>query len=278
RVEANQVKLVAWPVEAQPEGTARATKDVLSSNARATIERNQPILRQDLVAQGSGLLPLMIPEGMRGMSVRVDNVTGVSGFITPNRRVDVLIAGQPEGDQDQKSKVVLQNVKVLATGKSIEQKDEKPVEVPTVTLLVSPEEAERLTLAARFEPVRLALRNYRDEEVVKTSGIATRALFEGAGRPGATSTVSEGVQKETIPVQEAAPPSRGGAMLEPGEAIWVRSGKSRVLQLKTSIRRVSIGDPSLAGIVVLGPRTIMINAKEAPPPVGGAEGGGMRTV
>src|SRR2546427_760567 len=97
--------------------------------------------------------------------------------------VDVVIAGQAEGETDQKSKVVLQNVKVLATGKSIEQKDEKPVEVPTVTLLVSPEDAERLTLAARFEPVRLALRNYRDEEVVKTSGIVTRVLFEGDGRP-----------------------------------------------------------------------------------------------
>ena len=183
RIEANQVKLVAWPVEAQPEGTLRATKDVLGSIARTTIERNQPVLQVQIVAQGAGLLPLMIPEGRRGMSVRVDNVTGVSGFITPNSRVDVLIAGQPDGDQDQKSKVVLQNVKVLATGKSIEQKDEKPVEVPTVTLLVSPEDAERLTLAARFEPVRLALRNYRDEEVVKTSGIATRALFEGDGHP-----------------------------------------------------------------------------------------------
>src|SRR5207249_1349542 len=82
RVEANQVKLVAWPIEAQPEGTARATKDVLGSIARTTIERNQPILQADLVAQGAGLLPLMIPAGMRGMSVRVDNVTGVSGFVT----------------------------------------------------------------------------------------------------------------------------------------------------------------------------------------------------
>src|SRR5881628_1677826 len=177
RVEANQVKLVAWPIEAQPEGTARATKDVLGSIARATIERNQPILHQDLVAQGSGLLPLMIPEGMRGMSVRVDTVTGVSGFITPNSHVDVVIAGQAEGEQDQKSKVVLQNVKVLATGKSIEQKDEKPVEVPTVTLLVTPEDAERLTLAARFEPVRLALRNYRDEAVVTTPGATTAILY-----------------------------------------------------------------------------------------------------
>ena len=113
---------------------------------------------------------------------------------------------------------------------------------------------------------------------VNRNAPVAKEFDEASGRPGATSTVSEGVQKETIPVEEAAPPSRGGAMLEPGEAIWVRSGKSRVLQLKTPIRRVSIGDPSLAGIVVLGPRTIMINAKEAPPPVGGAEGGGMRTV
>src|SRR5437870_13844387 len=104
---------------------------------------------------------------------------------------------------------------------------------------------------------------------VNRNAPVAKEFDEASGRPGATSTVSEGVQKETIPVEEAAPPSRGGAMLEPGEAIWVRSGKSRVLQLKTPIRRVSIGDPSLAGIVVLGPRTIMINAKEAPPPVGG---------
>ena len=100
---------------------------------------------------------------------------------------------------------------------------------------------------------------------------------EASGRPGATSTVSEGVQKETIPAEAAAAPKRGGAMLEAGEAIWVRSGKSRVLQLKTAIKRVSLGDPSLAGIVVLGPRTIMVNAKEVPPPPGGAEGGGART-
>src|SRR5262249_11138666 len=117
------------------------------------------------------------------MSVRVDPVTGVSGFITPNSRVDVVISGTPEGEQDQRGKVVLQNVKVLAIGKTIEQKDEKPVEVPTVTLLVAPEDAERLTLATRYEPVRLALRNYRDEEVVRTSGIVTRALFQGDGHP-----------------------------------------------------------------------------------------------
>src|SRR3989442_7559448 len=100
---------------------------------------------------------------------------------------------------------------------------------------------------------------------------------EASGRPGATSTVSEGIQKETILVEPAPAPSGGAATLEPGEAIWVRSGKSRVLQLKSPVKRVSLGDPSLAGIVVLGPRTIMINAKEVPPPPGGEGGGGAKT-
>lgn len=186
RIEANQVKIVAWPVEAQPEGTVSDPKLVVGSILRTTIERNQPIMQSDLIAQGAGLLPLMIPEGMRGMSIRVDPVTGVSGFITPNSHVDVVISGTPEGEQDQRGKVVLQNVKVLAIGKIIEQKDEKPVEVPTVTLLLSPEDAERLTIATRYEPVRLALRNYRDEEVVRTAGVATKALFQGDGHPAVT--------------------------------------------------------------------------------------------
>ena len=112
------MKLVAWPVEAQPEGTLRATKDVLGSIVRTTVERNQPILQQDLVAAGAGLLPLMIPEGMRGMSVRVDNVTGVSGFITPNSHVDVIISGTVEGEPDQKSKVDNIDPKVTVHGKT----------------------------------------------------------------------------------------------------------------------------------------------------------------
>ena len=181
RIEANQVRTVPWPAEVQPEGAVHDPKMVHDSIARTTIEKNQPVLQSDMIGQGAGLLPLIIPEGMRGMSVRVDDVTGVSGFITPSSRVDVVISGTPEGAQDQRSKVVLQNIRVLATGKSIEQRDNKPVEVPTVTLLVSPDDAEKLTLATRYEPVRLALRNYRDEDMVHTSGVSTKALFESDG-------------------------------------------------------------------------------------------------
>jgi len=182
RIEDAQVKLISWPVEAQPEGAVRDLKSVVGTIAIASIEKNEPILQSQVVAQGAGLLPLMINDGMRGMSVKVDDVTGVSGFITPNSRVDVLIAGAPEG-QEQRSKVVLQNIRVLAIGKLIEQRDNKPVEVPTVTLLVSPEDAERLTLATTFSPLRLALRSYRDEDIVHTNGMLTRVLFEGDGHP-----------------------------------------------------------------------------------------------
>jgi len=108
---------------------------------------------------------------------------------------------------------------------------------------------------------------------VNRNAPVAKEFDEASGRPGATSAVSEGMDKEKIPLEAVPAPSRAGAMLEAGEAIWVRSGKSRVLQLKTAIKRVSLGDPSLAGIVVLGPRTIMVNAKEVPPVPGGGGGG-----
>jgi pilus assembly protein CpaB len=182
RIEASQVRTTRWPLDAEPEGAIRKPEEVVGQIARVTIGKNRPVVGADLVGQGVGLLPMLITEGMRAMSVKVDSVTGVSGFITPNSRVDVLVAGKPEGrgDEEERSKLILQNVRVLATGKSIEQQDEKPVEVPNVTLLVSPEEAEKLTLATRQEPVRLALRNFRDEEVVRTPGMSTTALFANA--------------------------------------------------------------------------------------------------
>jgi len=196
RVEPHQVRLARWPADVEPEGAIRSTEAVVGNVVRTTVEKNQPVLQSQLVPEGAGLLPLLIAEGMRAMSVKVDGVTGVSGFITPNSRVDVLVSGTPDGSEDrgQRSKVILQNVRVLATGKSIEQKDEKPVEVPTVTLLVSPEDAEKLTLATRQEPVSLALRNYRDEELVRTSGVSTTELF-GNGRP----TAGVGMKRRTDP-------------------------------------------------------------------------------
>jgi pilus assembly protein CpaB len=193
RIDANQLKTVRWPADAEPEGTFHAPETVVGNIARTSIEKNEPLIQSQLVSQPAGLLPLLITDGMRGMSVKVDSVTGVSGFITPSSRVDVLVSGTPEGGGEQMSKVVLQNIKVLATGTSIEHLDNKPIEVPTVTLLVSPQDAERLTIATRQEPVRLALRNYSDQEPVHTSGVTVRALFgheRGPAPPPAAAPVA----------------------------------------------------------------------------------------
>ena len=179
RIGEQQVKVVAWPEKLVPEGSINDPKLVLNQVAKVAIEKNQPLNTSLFVGQGAEVLPMMIPDGMRAMSVRVDDVTGVSGFITPNSRVDVLVAGSPGGENNegQRSKLVLQGIRVLAIGKSITQQQDKPVEVPTVTLLVSPEDAERLTLATKYEPVRLALRNYSDDQMVGTPGLSTASLF-----------------------------------------------------------------------------------------------------
>jgi pilus assembly protein CpaB len=216
RIDANQVRVVPWPVDVVPEGAIRDPGQVKDGIARVTIERNQPVLDSSLVRPGTGLLPLIISEGMRGMSVKVDPVTGVSGFITPNSRVDVIAAGSPEGDRDQRSKVILQNVRVLATGKSIEQRDEKPVEVPTVTLLVTPEDAEKLTLATYRDPIRLALRNYRDDEIIRTPGMSSSALFASDGR-----VATDGAKAKN--------PSGGGAA-RPSYSVEVFLGDKRTRQ------------------------------------------------
>ncbi|MGH7342152.1 MAG: Flp pilus assembly protein CpaB [Candidatus Rokuibacteriota bacterium] len=201
RIEAGQVRTTRWPIDAEPEGAIKKPEEVIGQIARMTIEKHRPVVGSQLVREGVGLLPMLITEGMRAMSVKVDSVTGVSGFITPNSRVDVLVAGRPDGrgDDEERSKLILQNVRVLATGKSIEQQDEKPVEVPNVTLLVTPEEAEKLTLATRQEPVRLALRNFRDEEVVRTSGMSTSALFANAVPTVVTKTNTGVVRRAPAP-------------------------------------------------------------------------------
>lgn len=205
KIGAEHVRVVRWPAESKPEGVFAKPEEVIGKTARLGIERNTPVLLAHLVNEEAGVLPLLIDEGMRGVSVKVDNVTGVSGFITPNSHVDVIASGAPDAQsEDIQSKVILQNVRVLAVGTAIELRDDKPVEVPTVTLLVSPSAAEKLTLATYERPVRLALRNYRDDGIVATSGVAMPALFgDGApARPGNVMQVSAPVAARSAPSVE----------------------------------------------------------------------------
>ena len=217
RVSPDTLKVVTWPADALPEGAVHDPQEVVGGIARTTIGKNQPVAKTELIAQGAGLLPLMIDEGMRAMSVKVDSVTGVSGFITPNSHVDVIVAATRGEKNDMRSRVIMQNIRVLATGTIIEQKDEKPVEVPTVTLLVTPEQAETLTLATRYDSVRLALRNYRDEELVQTTGTSAAAMFHDEPPAG--------------PVALASNQDTSGSCVPTGPTVEVFLGEKLVLQL-----------------------------------------------
>jgi len=134
---------------------------------------------------GSGLPP-MIPEGMRAVSVRVNEVVGVAGYVLPGNRVDVVATASPtESRSDTTSKVVLANVQVVTAGTRIEQDQEKgkPVQVTVVTLLVNPEQAERLALASTEGKIQLALRNPLDQGSPATPGIKTSGLMGGVTAP-----------------------------------------------------------------------------------------------
>jgi pilus assembly protein CpaB len=148
----------------------------------------EPILESKLAPKGviPGLTALLSPE-KRAMTVKVDEASGVAGFLNPDNRVDV-VATVDKGDfnKDPIAKVVLQNLRVLGTGQRIEKKlGEKPQVVPTVTLEVSPEEGERLALAVQEGKIFLILRNQQDELLVKSAGVRASSLLLGsAAGPG----------------------------------------------------------------------------------------------
>jgi pilus assembly protein CpaB len=164
-------------------------KSVIGRGVIADLYEGEPIIESRLAAPGSGggLAPA-IPIGMRACAVRVDEVVGVSGFVTPGMRVDVLISGTPPGQQNNtqgtESRTLLQNIQVLSAGTDITKDKEgkaKPVQV--VNLLVTPEQAETLSLASNQVTIRLVLRNPLDTKVAPVAGTATVNLFAGSTAP-----------------------------------------------------------------------------------------------
>jgi pilus assembly protein CpaB len=161
----------------------------------------EPILEAKLAPKGvpAGLTALIPPE-KRAMTVKVDEASGVAGFLNPDNRVDVVASfGDGSNKLEYVSKVVLQNLKVLGTGQKIETAPGgKPQVVPTVTLEVSPEEAEKLALAANEGHIRLILRGQKDQRLTQTTGIKTGILFEGL--LGSQKTTAAGVPRQVAEI------------------------------------------------------------------------------
>jgi pilus assembly protein CpaB len=208
------VTVVQFPAGKTPEGTFAKPEEVIGRGLIVPIVKNEPILKAKLASKeaGSGLPPV-IPEGMRAVSVRVNEVVGVAGYVLPGNRVDVVATASPtEAKADTTSKVVLSNVQVLTAGTRMEQGQDqsKPVQVTVVTLLVYPEQAERLALASTEGKIQLALRNPLDQGAPTTPGIKTAGLMgTAAAKPAqyASSSRPRSAQPvtNTVPAAPALP-------------------------------------------------------------------------
>lgn len=185
KIIAEQVMMVQFPKESTPDGTFSVADKLVGRVAVTNINAREPITEARLAPEGTaGGLSAVIPEGYRAMTVKVDDVVGISGFIMPGTLVDVVVVIDPAENtsrQDPISKIVLQNIKVLANGQNIDKPEDQREanSVKAVTLQVTPEQAEKLALAATEGKLQLVMRNSTDQGDEETKGIDKRALLGG---------------------------------------------------------------------------------------------------
>jgi pilus assembly protein CpaB len=172
-----------------PQNVILRREDALGRGVISNLYQGEPILESRLAAVGSGGgLAATIRQGMRACAVKVDEVVGVAGFVTPGMRVDVLITGNPPGaantNEGPKVKTLLQNIEVLSAGTDIQKDAEgKPQQVQVVNLLVTPDDAELLSLASNQTRIQLVLRNPLDTKVTSPPGTAMANLFVDKNTP-----------------------------------------------------------------------------------------------
>lgn len=179
------LRIIEWPSNAVPSGSFNKPDELIGRGLILPVIQNEPILPMKVAGKDAGAgLPPIIPAGLRALSVRVNDVIGVAGYVLPGTRVDVVATVNPGQNQNEiTSKVILTNVQVLAAGTKFERDDKnKPTAVAVVTLLVDPEQAERLTLASTEGKIQLALRNPLDRSTPDTRGIRPIGLL-GAVQP-----------------------------------------------------------------------------------------------
>jgi pilus assembly protein CpaB len=200
---ADDVKLVAWPARAPVAGAASDVKAVINRGLIASVAENEPITESKLAPVGvGGGLPPSIPAGMRAISIKVNEVVGVAGFVTPGTRVDLVVTVSRQ--QDSMSRVVVSNVQVLSAGTKIEQdkKSSEPIPSSVVTLMVTPEDAERVALASNEGKITLTLRNPLDTLPTDTHGIRIGGLM-GEPAPPPVAKVVKGQKIMVTPKTQA---------------------------------------------------------------------------
>jgi pilus assembly protein CpaB len=190
RLDAAKLRTIPWPAGRPVPGMFTRVEECTNRALITAVAENEPILESKLapVEAGAGL-SATIPEGMRALSVAVNDVVGVAGFVTPGTMVDVLVTGAIAGPTSQGSagnitRTILENVRVLAAGQKIEQdRDGKPQTVPVITLLVTPEDASKLAMASTEGKIQLALRNTIDTKTLNPPAVLQATLFAPAAAP-----------------------------------------------------------------------------------------------
>lgn len=213
-----QLMVVQFPKESTPDGAFETPEKLTGRVAVTNINAREPVTEARLAPEGTaGGLSAVIPEGYRAMTVKVDDVVGISGFIQPGALVDVVVVIDPEqkaGMQDPISKIVLQNIKVLANGQNIDKPEDQREanSVKAVTLQVTPEQAEKLALASSEGKLQLVMRNSIDQGDEQTTGVNKRGLLGGehatpAPEPGSLKSEQPKVEKPVRKVQAHPKPA-----------------------------------------------------------------------
>lgn len=232
-LSADHLTVARWPSDSLPEGAFSNPKDLVGRVVLAKLSRNEVVLPSKLATReaGSGLAAL-IPENMRAAAVRVDDVVGVAGFVHPDDRVDVIVTMRPESGGETSSKVILQNVRVLAVGKDLKVDDQKrgqALPVTVATLLVTTEQSEMLALASAQGKLLLTLRPWADHNRVPTNGIGPTALL-GMDRPRVAEARPRGDEERQAPraprpAGPAAPPAAvAAAPVERNQVVEILRG------------------------------------------------------
>jgi pilus assembly protein CpaB len=248
RIMGADVRLVDWPKSTPLEGSFSDPANVIDRGLMTAVQMNEPILESKLAPRGAGAgLTSIIPEGMRALSIQVNSIIGVAGFVMPGSRVDLILISEPPSDvrgsrpKEVASKIILENLEVLAVGQNVQRDVEgKPQTVQDVTLLVTPEQAQKVALATQDGRIQLALRNPMDKVAANPPLIIRSALYTGPtmDTPGGT------------PKLKAAPPEKSDIAKK--EVIY----RNPVSAAKAAVKKVL--PPTPIALTAPAPRIIAV--------------------
>lgn len=203
KIDTKDVKIVHLPPTDLPAGYQQRISQVVGRGVILPMSKGEFILPSKMAAANAGYgMSSLIPPGMRAVSVRVNDVVSLAGFVQPGTRVDVLVTGNPAGSNESQTTTVLENVAVLATGTKLERDAAgQPSTSPVITLLVSPDDAQRLTLASNQGRIQLAMRNPLDTKQEDLPASRAGAIYKGTPTPAPVAQRT----RPRAPVMQAAP-------------------------------------------------------------------------